>query len=57
MASRASTFGGLIMKAGDSVKVLIRGHFVSAVIVAVHSFGTIDVKTSAGYFRVSGLGV
>jgi hypothetical protein len=57
MASRASDLGGLIMKVGDSVTVLIHGHSVSAVIVAIHSFGTVDVKTSAGYFRVSGLGV
>lgn len=45
------------MKIGDSIKVSIRGHIVPAVIVAIHGFGTIDVKTESGFFRVSGLGV
>jgi len=41
---------------GQKITVLIRGRSVSAVIIAVHPLGTIDVETSAGYFRVSGLG-
>jgi len=43
------------MKVGDYISVSIRGHIVPALIIAVHSFGTIDVQTSAGCFRVSGL--
>jgi Flp pilus assembly protein TadB len=41
---------------GQKITVLIRGRNMSAVIIAVHPLGAIDVKASAGYFRVSGLG-
>jgi hypothetical protein len=41
---------------GQKITVLIRGRNMSAVIVAVHPLGTIDVQTRDGYFRVSGLG-
>jgi len=41
---------------GQTITVLIRGRNMNAVIVAVHPFGTIDVQTREGYFRVSGLG-
>jgi hypothetical protein len=41
---------------GQKITVLIRGRNMPAVIIAVHPLGTIDVETSAGCFRVSGLG-
>jgi len=40
---------------GQSVNVQIFGREVLAKIIAVHPFGTVDVETPSGFYRISGL--
>jgi hypothetical protein len=40
---------------GQSVNVQIFGREVLGKIIAVHPFGTVDVETPSGFYRISGL--
>ena len=40
---------------GQSINVSIFGREVLAKIIAVHPFGTVDVETPSGCYRISGL--
>lgn len=40
---------------GQVITVQIFGRKVAGKIMAVHPFGTVDIETSGGYYRVSGL--
>jgi hypothetical protein len=40
---------------GQSIMVQIYGRVVAGKIIAVHPFGTVDVETPSGCYRVSGL--
>jgi hypothetical protein len=42
------------IKVGSRVNVTIYGRAVSAVVIAVHAAGTIDVETAQGCYRISG---
>jgi hypothetical protein len=40
---------------GQAITVQIYGRMVEGKIIAVHPFGTVDVETPSGCYRVSGL--
>ena len=40
---------------GQAITVQIYGRMVTGKIIAVHPFGTVDVETPSGCYRVSGL--
>ena len=41
---------------GETIETMIYGRMVSGKIIAVHPFGTVDIKTESGNcFRVSGI--
>jgi len=40
---------------GQTITVQLFGRTVTGKIIAVHPFGTIDVETASGCYRVSGL--
>lgn len=41
---------------GETIETLIYGRMVTGKIIAVHSFGTVDIETESGNcFRVSGI--
>ena len=40
---------------GQLITTQIFGRIVTGKIIAVHPFGTVDIESPAGYFRISGL--
>ena len=40
---------------GQPITTQIFGRMVTGKIIAVHSFGTVDIESPVGYFRISGL--
>jgi hypothetical protein len=40
---------------GKTITTSIFGRMVEGKIIAVHPFGTVDIETNSGFYRVSGL--